>query len=81
MTAKFTTGNTALAAYLQSEGFVLEIEFTPPRHCVFHFDNSNPHLIELVHNFESAKAVGNIVTFFFCYKRLLTRIKETGSGY
>lgn len=78
--ARFITANTALAAYLQLEGFTLEIDASKPNHCVFYFENRNPKLIEFVNKFESGQAEGNIVTFYFCYKRLLTRIKETLSG-
>ncbi len=72
----YATTDTAIAAYLQSEGFTLtDVDASNPRHCIFHFQNDNPKLSEFVHNFEIGQALGNIATFFFCYKRLLVRVK------
>lgn len=70
---RYITTDAAIAAYLQSIGYLLlEIDFTKPNRCIFHFENSNG-LVEAVRKFE----VGNDVShFYFCYKRILFRVKN-----
>ena len=77
-TEYFTT-NTALAAYLQSEGFVPDIDNSNPNRCIFIFENSDPILTKCIRDFETGKAIGNIATFFYCYKRILSKIRMAGS--
>jgi len=70
--AIFSTPNTALAAYLISEGFELTDKDTSnPSHIVFIFHNSSVKLSELVHAFNIGKATGNITTFYHVYRDLV----------
>jgi len=70
--AIFSTPNTALAAYLISEGFELTDKDTSnPSHIVFIFHNSSVKLSELVHAFNIGKATGNIATFYHIYRELI----------
>ena len=73
---EFITTDTALAAYLHSEGFeLLDVDsFKFPS--VFHFENENPQINEFARKFQVGKAEGNIATFFRSYKLMLARIKN-----
>ena len=73
----YKTTDTALAAYLYSEGFeLLEVDGSNfPS--VFYFENSNPKLSEYIRNFQIGKAEGNIAIFFKSYKTMLARIKDS----
>lgn len=72
----YSTANTALAAYLHSEGFELLDVDTSHFPSIFHFKNDNPKLMVCVRDFQVAKAVGNIATFFRSYKMMLAEIKD-----
>jgi hypothetical protein len=72
---RFSTTDTALAAWLYSQGFDLldvEAENFPSN---FVFENSSPHLAEAVKTFQCGKAEGNITVFFLAYKKLLRMVK------
>ena len=72
----FRTSDTALSAYLVSEGFgTPEIEFTGSR-ASFSFSKDNPKIDQFISNFDTARAKGNIVLFFNAYQVLLRRIRE-----
>ena len=72
----FKTSDTALAAYLVSEGFgTPDIEFDGSR-ASFTFNKNNPKIDKVIGNFDTARAKGNIVLFFNAYQVLLRRIRE-----
>ncbi len=72
----FTTMDTALAAWLYSEGNMpLKIE-TNGSITIFCFKNSNLKFRRLVEQFQSGQAKGNIVLFFRAYKRMLDIAKK-----
>ena len=72
----FRTSDTALAAYLVSEGFgTPDIEFDGSR-ASFSFTKNNPKIDKFIGNFDTARAKGNIVLFFNAYQVLLRRIRE-----
>ncbi len=67
---------TALAAYLISEGFdAPEIVYEGDR-ASFIFQNKNHELDKFITDYDTARAMGNIVLFFNAYQALLRRIKE-----
>lgn len=71
----FPTKDTALAAYLISEGFELQdINRTNPKSCIFYFKNDNPKLTEFIRSYQIGKAEGNISSFIMCYRQLLTEV-------
>lgn len=73
----FTTPETALAAYLQSEGYeLLEIDNSNPRKCKFSFSNNDQRLAQLVFEFGCGKATGNIIKFYDCYRKLVDDVKS-----
>ena len=73
----FKTSDTALAAYLISEGINSpDIEQTSGIRAYFIFTKDNPQIEQYISNFDSARAIGNIVLFFNAYQTLLRRIKE-----
>ena len=73
----FRTSDTALAAYLISEGIdTPSIEFTNGTRAFFIFTRQNPQIDKHISDFDSARAIGNIVLFFNAYQNLLRRIKE-----
>jgi hypothetical protein len=68
----FSTPNTALAAYLISEGFeLLKTNTTNPQEIVFIFDNTLSSLAEAVRSYNMGIAEGNIPTFYINYKKLV----------
>jgi len=72
----YRTSNTALAAYLISEGFgIPEMEFPNGSQAYFIFERS-PKIEKHIAIFDAAQAKGNIVLFFNAYQNLLRRIKE-----
>ena len=74
---KYETSNTALAAYLISEGFSLsEIDYSDPQRANFIFPNNNESLSQCARNFQMAQAKGNIVLFFNSYRTLLRKIRN-----
>ena len=67
---------TAQAAYLISEGFnAPEIVFDGDR-ASFLFSNENHSIDKYISDYDTGRAVGNIVLFFNAYQALLRRIKE-----
>lgn len=75
----FRTSDTALAAYLVSEGFgTPEIEFSNGNgvRAFFIFPHNNPKIDEHINAWDSIQAKGNVVKFFQAYQTLLRRIKE-----
>jgi hypothetical protein len=73
----FKTSDTALAAYLISEGFnTPDIEYSNGTRAYFIFTKENNDITKYVGDFDTARAVGNIVLFFNAYQTLLRRIKE-----
>ena len=70
------TTNTALAAYLVSEGFgTPDIDFEGDR-ASFVFSKEDPTIEQAISNFDTARATSNTVLFFNAYKSLLRRIRE-----
>ena len=73
----FKTTNTALAAYLISEGFnAPDIEYNGYDKASFIFDNKHHEVDKYVSDFDTLRATGNIPIFFNTYRALLNRIKE-----
>ena len=73
----FKTSDTALAAYLISEGFnTPEIQYPNGNRAYFVFPTANYDINKYVADFDTARANGNIVLFFNAYQTLLRRIKE-----
>jgi hypothetical protein len=73
----FTTTDTAIAAYLISEGFPYPtIKHTQPNECVFCFtkDDKNFDYEKYYRNYRLGIATGNIVLFFKAYKELLKQV-------
>ncbi len=74
----FSTHDTALAAYLVSEGLPYpSIEHTPSRECVFCFpvDGHNKEdYVRYERNHRLGIASGNITIFFKSYKQLLKMV-------
>jgi len=72
------TSNTALAAYLISEGCTLyDVEYAQNGiQAFFIFENDSKTLKNYIRDFEMMRAMGNIVLFFNSYQSLLRRIKE-----
>lgn len=67
---------TAQAAYLISEGFdAPDISFDGNR-ASFIFTDLNHTIDRYVSDYDTGRAVGNIVLFFNAYQALLRRIKE-----
>lgn len=72
----FGTKDTALAAYLYSEGFSLSSIDSNSFPAVFYFENTNNELKDFVRSYQTGKATGNIALFFRAYKILLSKIKN-----
>ena len=68
----FSTPNTALAAYLLSEGYeLLDTNTDNPQELIFTFQDSI-HLKELVRNYNIGTAQGNINAFYYNYRKLVS---------
>jgi len=72
----YSTADTALAAWLYSNGLELTRVDNSEFPTIFYFENSNPKLPGLVNVFQSGEAVGNITNFYRAYKLMLARIKS-----
>ena len=72
----FKTTDTALAAFLTSEGYPATLEFTNGLRATFVFERSDTKIDKLISDFDTARAKGNIVLFFNAYQTLLRRIRE-----
>jgi len=72
----FRTSDTALAAYLISEGYgVPDIEYNGSR-ASFIFSKENQQIEKSIGDWDTARAEANVVLFFNAYQNLLRRIKE-----
>ena len=72
----FRTSDTALAAYLISEGYgVPDIDYNGSR-AYFLFSKENPQIEKSIGDWDTARAVTNAVLLFNAYQSLLRRIKE-----
>ena len=71
----YSTTDTALAAWLYSQGLELADVDSSEFPSVFYFKNSDPKLQQIVRDFQCGKAEGNIIVFFRAYKKLLGKIK------
>ena len=72
----YQTRNTALAAWLYSQGFeLLDTDITESDSVVFLFKNDDKTLKEAVRLYQLGQAEGNINIFFGAYKKMLRRIK------
>ena len=73
---KYKTSDTALAAYLITEGFgIPDIEYNGSR-AFFIFSKENPQLEKYINDWDTARAITNAALFFYAYQNLLRRIKE-----
>jgi len=73
----FRTSDTALAAYLVSEGYgTPDIEFTNGSRAFFTFQRDNPKIDTHINSWDTGRAKGNVVMFFQAYQTLLRRIRE-----
>jgi hypothetical protein len=73
----FKTSETVLAAYLISSGCnTPEIEFVNGNKAYFIFSRENADLDPFINDFNSGRAIGNIVVFMAAYQNLIRRIKE-----
>lgn len=71
----FITRDTALAAWLDSQGFELLNTQKEAQGFAFIFENGNPRLKEFVRDFQCGRAEGNILLFYQSYKRMLRKVK------
>jgi hypothetical protein len=72
----FSTSDTALAAYLVSQGISEpEIEHTQ-NGCVFCFSDRNLDIQPYVFSYQTGTATGNIYIFYKNYKRLLNIVNK-----
>lgn len=70
------THDTALAAYLVTQGFGSPIiEYENSSRAFFLFTNK-PEITDFIDNYDAGRAEGNIVLFFVAYQTLLRRIKD-----
>ena len=77
LTDSFKTSDTALSAYLVSEGYgTPDIEYSNGARAFFIFSGKNIKRDKSISDFDSARAKGNIVLFFNAYQTLLRRIRE-----
>ncbi len=73
----FRTSDTALAAYLVSEGFgTPEIEFNNGSRAFFIFSKEDPKIDDSINSWDTGRATGHVVMFFQAYQTLLRRIRE-----
>ena len=72
----FKTSDTALAAFLITEGYnTPDIEYNGTR-ASFIFSRKNPKISNSISDWDTARAETNAVLFFNAYQSLLRRIKE-----
>lgn len=75
LTGFFTTSDTALAAYLISQGFGKPRIERTDNECVFCFiEDDKEEIKPFVRNYTSGSATGNVCTFYSLYKHLLQEI-------
>ena len=73
----YSTRDTALAAWLISQGFeLLKVERDNPSSVAFLFEDNGKGLTGAVKEFQLGTPEGNILAFFRAYKNLLTMIRR-----
>ena len=73
----YPTNDTALAAWLVSQGFeLLDLDFSKPSSVAFLFKNDTKALKEAVRIFQRLEAVGNVNAFYRAYRQMLLKIRE-----
>ena len=72
----FQTSDTALAAYLSMEGFELTKDYSNPHKAIFVFENNSKALNVLIRAYNMGTATGNIVQFFYNYRKLISEIQR-----
>ena len=73
----YSTNDTALAAWLISQGFeLLGLDSTRSNSVAFLFEDSSKAFAEAIKKFQLGTAEGNVMAFFRAYRRLLLKIKE-----
>ena len=73
----FRTSDTILAAYLISSGCNMPtFDFPNGNKAYFLFSRENFDIDTYVNNFNSGRAIGNIVVFMAAYQNLIRLIKE-----
>lgn len=77
----FSTSDTALAAWLISQGYeLLELDNSKPNSVAFLFVDDSEALTAAIKMFQTAQGeAGIVIAFYRAYKRLLVRIKEKNS--
>jgi hypothetical protein len=74
---EYRTSETSLAAYLVSEGFLIQIiEYDDKGRGTYVFDNSDPKLKELVALYHRGKAIGDIALYEHARNTLINRVKR-----
>ena len=71
---KFRTSSTPLAAYLISEGFIIESTIQENGKVFFLFEDDNETFAKCVRDYELGRAMGNIAVFFNAYRSLLKQV-------
>lgn len=71
----YSTTDTALAAWLHSQGIKLYSTDTNHFPSTFHFKDEPP-IQELVHDYQVGNAIGNVANFYRSYRRLLSIVKS-----
>jgi len=75
----FRTADTALAAYLVTEGFgtpSIDNEGNEGKRSYFIFSKHTPKMTKAIEEWDAARATTNAVLFFNAYQNLLRRIRE-----
>lgn len=73
----YSTSDTALAAWLISQGFeLIDLDYSHPSSVTFLFEFDGQSFSKAVKTFQIGTAEGNILAFFRAYKRLLLKVKE-----
>jgi hypothetical protein len=75
-TQKCQTKNTALAAYLLSEGFEPTFEVTSKKEVIFVFGNNSPKLKSLITSYNKGTAMVNAKNFYHNYRRLIAELNR-----
>lgn len=73
---RFITRDTALAAWLYSNGYMLAEVDRRNHPVVFYFTRDSEEMDNLIRDFQVGRAEGNVVMFFRAYKKMLFIIKE-----
>lgn len=80
--SSYPTSNTAMAAYLLTEGFTHTKTTSNPRQlrtngfdAVFHFQD-DPHILDCVRLWQTCQATGNLSVFFDNYRFFVREAKK-----